>query len=92
MFSRCEPQNPGMVTKEQKEKGMEECLRAFRLAGMCNLCIAALRSNKAFCDRNVVRHPTCLEIVEDFAEFVIEDLAKKQARKETRSKSASSSG
>ena len=80
-----------MVTNEQKEKGMEECLRAFRLAGMCNLCIAALRSNRVLCDRSLIRHSTCLEIVEDFAEFVIEDLAKKQARKETRSKSASSS-
>ena len=75
-----------MVTNEQKEKGMEECLRAFRLAGMCNLCIAALRSNKVFCDRSVIRHPTCLEIVEDFAVFVIEDLAKRQARKETNGK------
>jgi hypothetical protein len=72
-----------MVTKKQKEKGMEECLRAFRLAGMCNLCIAALRSNKAFCDRSLIRHSTCLEIVEEFAEFVIDDLAKRQARKET---------
>ena len=72
-----------MVTKEQKEKGMEAYLRAFRLAGMCNVCIAALRSNKVFCDPNLVRHPTCLEIVEDFAEFVIDDLAEKQARKET---------
>jgi hypothetical protein len=72
-----------MMTNKQKEKGMEECLRALRLAGMCNLCIAALRSNKVFCDRNLVRHPTCLEIVEDFAEFVIEGLAKRQARKET---------
>ena len=68
---------------------MEVCLRAFKLAGICNLCIAALRSNKVFCDRNVVRHPTCLEIVENFAQFVIDDLAKKQARKETRGKSAS---
>ena len=65
---------------------MEEYLRAFRLAGMCNVCIAALRSNKVFCDPNLVRHPTCLEIVEDFAEFVIYDLAKKQARKETKGK------
>jgi hypothetical protein len=72
-----------MMTKKQKEKGMEECLRAFKLAGMCNLCIAALRSNNVFCDRSVIRHPTCLEIVENFAEVVIEDLAKKQARKET---------
>jgi hypothetical protein len=71
-----------MVPKEQKEKGMEECLRAFRLAGMCNVCIAALRSNKVFCNPNLVRHPTCLEIVEDYAEFVIDDLAEKQARKE----------
>ena len=63
---------------------MEVYLRAFKLAGICNLCIAALRSNKAFCDRNVVRHPTCLEIVENFAQFVIDDLAKKQARKETK--------
>ena len=62
---------------------MEECLRTFRLAGMCNLCIAALRSNKVLCDRSLIRHSTCLEIVEDFAEFVIEDLAKRQARKET---------
>jgi hypothetical protein len=74
-----------MVTKKQKEKGMEVCLRAFKLAGMCNICIAALRSNKVFCDRSMIRHPTCLEIVEAFAEFVIEDLAKKQARKETNS-------
>ena len=73
-----------MVTNEQKQKGMEESLRAFRLAGMCNLCIAALRSNKVFCDRSLIRHSTCLEIVEDFAEFVIEDLAKRQARKETK--------
>ena len=65
---------------------MEAYLRAFRLAGMCNVCSAALRSNKVFCDRNLVRHPTCLEIVEDFAEFVIDDLAKKQARKEIRGK------
>ena len=65
---------------------MEECLRAFRQAGMCNLCIAALRSNKVFCDRNVIRHPTCLEIVDDFTELVIEDLAKKHARKETNGK------
>jgi len=72
-----------MVTKEQKEKGMEAYLRAFRLAGMCNVCIAALRSNKVLCDPNLVRHSTCLEIVEDFAEFVIDDLAKKQAKKET---------
>jgi len=72
-----------MVTEEQKEKGMEAYLRAFRLAGMCSVCIAALRSNKVFCDPNLVRHPTCLEIVEDFAEFVIDDLAEKQARKET---------
>ena len=70
---------------------MEVFLRAFRLAGMCNLCIAALRSNKVFCDPSAVRHPTCLEIVEDFAEFVIEDLAKKQARKETKARSSSSS-
>jgi hypothetical protein len=75
-----------MVPKEQKEKGMEECLRAFRLAGMCNLCIAALRSNKVFCDRSLVRHSTCLGIVEGFADFVIEDMAKKQARKETKGK------
>ena len=75
-----------MVTKKQKEKGMKECLRAFRLAGMCNLCIDALRSNKVFCDPNVFRHPTCLEIVKDFIEFVIEDLAKKQAWKETKGK------
>ena len=75
-----------MVTKEQKEKGMEGYLRAFRLAGMCSVCIAALTSNKVFCDPNLVRHPTCLEIVEDFAEFVIDDLAKKQARKEIRGK------
>jgi hypothetical protein len=75
-----------MVTKEQKEKGMEAYLRAFRLAGMCNVCIAALRSNKAFCNPNLVRHPTCLEIVEDFAEFVIDDLAEKQARKESKGK------
>ena len=75
-----------MVTKEQKEKGMEAYIRAFRLAGMCNVCIAALRSNKVFCDPNLVRHPNCLEIVENFAEFVIEDLAKKQARKETKGK------
>ncbi len=75
-----------MVTKKQKEKGMEDCLRAFKLAGMCNLCIAALRSNKAFCDRNLIRHSACLEIVEDFAEFVIEDLAKKQVAKETKGK------
>ena len=75
-----------MVTRKQKEKGMEVYLRAFKLAGICNLCIAALRSNKVFCDRNVVRHPTCLEIVDDFTEFVIEDLAKKQARKETNGK------
>jgi hypothetical protein len=75
-----------MVTKKQKEKGMEVFLRAFRLAGMCNLCIAALRSNKVFCDPSAVRHPTCLEIVEDFAGFVIEDLAKKQARKENQGK------
>ena len=75
-----------MVTKKQKEKGMEECLRAFGLAGMCNLCIAALRSNKVFCDPNVLRHPSCLQIVEDFIEFVIEDLAKKQAWKETKGK------
>ena len=75
-----------MVTKKQKEKGMEVCLRAFKLAGICNLCIAALRSNKVFCDRNMVRHPTCLEIVEDFVEFVIEDLAKKQLAKETKGK------
>jgi hypothetical protein len=73
-----------MVTNEQKEKGMEECLRAFRLAGMCNLCISALRSNRVLCDRSLIRHSTCLEIVEDFAEFVIEDLAKRQARKETK--------
>jgi hypothetical protein len=75
-----------MVTNEQKEKGMEECLRAFRLAGMCNLCIAALRSNRVLCDRTLIRHSTCLEIVEDFAEFVIEDLAKKQLAKETKGK------
>ena len=75
-----------MVTKKQKEKGMEVYLRAFKRAGICNLCIAALRSNKVFCDRNLVRHPTCLEIVDDFIEFVIEDLAKKQARKETNGK------
>ena len=75
-----------MVTKEQKEKGMEGYLRAFKLAGMCNVCIAALRSNKVFCDPNLVRHPTCLEIVEDFAEFVIDDLAEKQARKESKGK------
>ena len=75
-----------MVTKKQKEKGMEECLRAFRLAGMCNLCIGALRSNKVFCDPNAVRHPTCLDIVEDFAEFVIDDLAEKRARKENEGK------
>ena len=80
-----------MVTKEQKEKGMEAYLRAFRLAGMCNICVAALRSNKAFCDPNLVRHPTCLEIVEDFTEFVIEDMAKKQATKETRARSLRSS-
>ena len=75
-----------MVTKEQKEKGMEAYLRAFRLAGMCSVCSAALRSNKVFCDRNLVRHPTCLEIVEDFAEFVIDDLAEKQARKQSKGK------
>jgi hypothetical protein len=75
-----------MVTKKQKEKGMEECLRAFRLAGMCSICIAALRSNKAFCDRSLLRHSTCLEIVEDFAAFVIEDLAKKQIIKESKGK------
>jgi len=75
-----------MVTKEQKEKGMEAYLRAFRLAGMCNVCIAALRSNKAFCDPTLVCHATCLEIVEDFAEFVIDDLAEKQARKECKGK------
>jgi hypothetical protein len=75
-----------MVTKEQKEKGMEAYLRAFRPAGMCNVCIAALRSNKVFCDPNLVRHPTCLEIVGDFAEFVIHDLAEKQARKESENK------
>ena len=75
-----------MVPKEQKEKGMEAYLRAFILAGMCSVCIAALRSNKIFCDPNLVRHPTCLEIVEDFAEFVIDDMAKKQARKETKGK------
>ncbi len=63
---------------------MEVYLRAFKLAGICNLCIAALRSNNVFCDRNMVRHPTCLEIVDDFIEFVIEDLAKKQAWKETK--------
>ncbi len=74
------------MTKKQKEKGMEVFLRAFRLAGMCNLCIAALRSNKVFCDPSAVRHPTCLQIVEDFIEFVIEDLAKKQAWKETKGK------
>ena len=66
---------------------MEVFLRAFRLAGMCTLCIAALRSNKVFCDPSAVRHPTCLEIVEDFAGFVIEDLAKKQARKENQGQS-----
>jgi hypothetical protein len=65
---------------------MEAYLRAFRLAGMCNVCIAALRSNKVFCDRNLVRHPTCLEIVGSFAEFVIDDLAKKQAKKESKGK------
>ena len=65
---------------------MEAYLRVFRLAGMCNACIAALRSNKVFCDPNLVRHPTCLEIVEDFAEFVIDDLAEKQARKESEGK------
>jgi hypothetical protein len=75
-----------MVTKKQKEKGMEECLRAFRLAGMCNLCIAALRSNRAFCDRRLILHSACLEAVEDFAELVIEDLAKKQLEKETKCK------
>jgi hypothetical protein len=75
-----------MVTKKQKEKGMEECLRAFKLAGICNLCIAALRSNRVFCDRSLIRHSACLEAVEDFAEFVIEDLAKKQLEKETKSK------
>jgi hypothetical protein len=75
-----------MLTKKQKEKGMEAYLRAFILAGMCSVCIAALRSNKIFCDPNLVRHPTCLEIVEDFAEFVIDDMAKKQARKETKGK------
>ena len=73
-----------MVTKEQKEKGMEECLRAFRLARMCNICIAGLRSNRVFCDRNLIRHSACLKAVEDFAEFVIDDLAKKQARKEAK--------
>ena len=81
-----------MVTKKQKEKGMEVCLRAFKLAGICNLCIAALRSNRVFCDRSLIRHSACLEIVENFAEFVIDDLAKKQARKENKRKSASSSG
>ena len=75
-----------MVTKKQQEKGMEECLRAFGLAGMCNLCIAALRSNKVFCEPSAIHHPTCLEIVEDFVESVIEGLAKKQARKETKGK------
>jgi hypothetical protein len=74
------------MMKKQKEKGMEVYLRAFRLAGMCNVCIAALRSNTVFCDPNLVRHPTCLEIVEDFAAFVIDDMAKKQARKESKGK------
>ena len=74
------------MTKKQKEKGMEAYIRAFRLAGMCNVCIAALRSNKVFCDPNLVRHPNCLEIVENFAEFVIDDLAEKQARKQSKGK------